>query len=757
VGAVLKTRRLLAAAVGAAHLLACGARRGSEPAPATTVASASAAPPPSAYPVSLNASPYAPSFSKVDPKGLPVDVTKLVEPTLCSECHADVVAQWEPSVHHNSSFADRFYAASVALTRTDKGNKAARFCAGCHEPSLLFDAKEIPDGKGGTTIDSVVDRPGVTKHPRAADGLGCLSCHSATAGSRLGGGGYTLTWRPFEKPDVTDDKQIEAHKQRMRAPALAEAEFCASCHKVSLDTEVNGKRWLRGQNDFDPWEQGPYALGGKKSGGEIYAPEVEQKRCQDCHMPHEEISRGDLAGKTLAGSGSTGAAGAAGNASAKKFVRSHRFLAANTALAAFSGDADTVERQRKHLTGALRVDVMAVRRERTVGKADLVEDAKLAAGEPFLLDVVVVNENVGHRFPSGTVDSNEAWLALEVVDAKGAVVARSGALDARGALDPDAHRFGVLQLDGDGKPAIKRDAHRFVAAGWDTTIPPKDARVVRFRITPPKGAALPLRASAKLQYRKFSREFTELACATKEAFLAPLAKCPALPVVEIAHDEATIGGGVQVRATTVESWRRLDAYGRGLLNALQEDVGDAQPILEQVIALRPDRAEGHIDLARMLVLQGRVVDAGLELDRAAAIDPATPVVPYLRGVAMYQVYRLGDVVEPLRLAAERAPRSLVTRELLAEALELHGDDRVALDVTHEGLAIDSESAQLRHLEALAYDRLGLTHEAEAARAAYLRYRVDDDRPRLRSICKATIPGCARESVPLHVHDARGPA
>jgi Flp pilus assembly protein TadD len=737
----MKMRRGIRSVLAASVLVAaaCGARRGNDPAPPPAVSKPG--PPPSALADLVNDSPLAPSFIKVDPAGGPVDVTKLVEPTLCSECHADVVAQWEPSVHHNSSFADRFYATAVALTRTDRGNKAGRWCAGCHEPSLLLDVEEVPDGHGGKELESVVDKPAVSKHPRAADGLGCLSCHSITGNSRQGGGGYTLTWQPFVKPDVTDDAQVQDHKRRMQAPAMSDAELCGNCHKVALVAAVNGKRWLRGQNEFDPWEQGPYALGGKQAAGEIYAPDVEKQRCQECHMPHEEISKGDLAGKKVAGQGD------------KKFVRSHRFLAANTALAALSGDADTIERQRKRLAGAVRVDVMAIRRERVVGKADLVEDAKLdpkAVTDPFLLDVVVVNENVGHRFPSGTVDSNEVWLALDVIDANGKKVAQSGALDAKGALDPDAHKFGVLQLDGEGKAVTKRDAHRFVTSGWDTTIAPKDARVVRFRITPPPGTALPLKVTAKVEYRKFAREYTLLACNTTEAFLPPLAKCPELPIVEVARDEAVIGAP---RTTTVETWRRLDAYGRGLLNALQEDAGDAGPILERVIALRGDRAEGHVDLARMLILQGRIVDANAELDRAAALDPTTPVVPYLRGVAMYQIYRLGEVTAPLRLAASRAPRSVSARELLAESLELAGDDRAALDVTHEGLRIDPESAQLRHLEALAYDRLGLPKDADIARAAYLKYRVDDDRPRLRSICKATIPGCAREAVPLHVHDA----
>ena len=43
-------------------------------------------------------------------------------------------------------------------------------------------------------------------------------------------------------------------------------------------------------------------------------------------------------------------------------------------------------------------------------------------------------------------------------------------------------------------------------------------------------------------------------------------------------------------------------------------------------------------------------------------------------------------------------------------------------------------------------------DADLARQAYLKYRRDDDTPKLRSICKATVPGCAREANPLHTHD-----
>jgi len=314
----------------------------------------------------------------------------------------------------------------------------------------------------------------------------------------------------------------------------------------------------------------------------------------------------------------------------------------------------------------------------------------------------------------------------------------------------------VLQLDKDGKPALKRDAHRFVALGWDTTIAPRDSKVIRFAMGAPPGVALPLSVTAKVLYRKFTLAYTEMACATKAASAPPLATCPKLPIVEVARDDVTLGtdsaAPTGALAGKPPRWKRLDAYGRGLLNALQEEVGDAGAVLAETIALAPKNAEGYIDLARLFIRQGRTQDAMTELDLAAKIDPQTPVIPFLRGVAHYEIYKLGDAVEPLQLAFARAPKSIHTAELLAEALQLKGDDKAAIAIAQLGLAIDPESAQLHHLEALSYDHLGMPQDADIAREGYLKFRRDDDTPRLRTICKNTVPNCAKLANPLPMHD-----
>src|SRR5205823_6628522 len=174
-------------ALGSIVAASCGVRKNGGAGSTVTPQPPPPPAPPHAIPALHNASPFAPAFAMMK-ETTKLDPALLGDPLQCSGCHPDVVSQWDPSAHHFSSFTNRFYAASVDLTRKDKGNAASRWCAGCHDPSLLFDGD----------IDHAIAKD----NPRAGDGVGCLLCHSTTAPARLGGGGYTLDWRGVVEPNV---------------------------------------------------------------------------------------------------------------------------------------------------------------------------------------------------------------------------------------------------------------------------------------------------------------------------------------------------------------------------------------------------------------------------------------------------------------------------------------------------------------------------------------------------------------------------
>ena len=87
-----------------------------------------------------------------------------------------------------------------------------------------------------------------------------------------GGGQYTAA---SAEPGST--------KKTFLKPFMRSAEFCSTCHKVSIPGELNKyKDFLRGQNHYDT-----YLLSGVSGHGarSFYYPEQAKTTCAACHMP----------------------------------------------------------------------------------------------------------------------------------------------------------------------------------------------------------------------------------------------------------------------------------------------------------------------------------------------------------------------------------------------------------------------------------------------------------------------------------------
>ena len=403
----------------------------------------------------------------------------------CRLCHQDSVAQWECSAHRFSSFNNPFYAASVIALREEAGPELSRFCGGCHDPAVMLAGDFLGE----------IDPASV----EAQAGLTCTACHLINRVHDVtGNGNYELAdvgEDPYLFADAVSGWQLEVRKYLIKArprdhkdfflrPFYRVPEYCAACHKVSVDSEINAYKWLRGQNEYDNWHNSGVSTNASRT---FYLPE-EPTKCQDCHMPYEAAPLGDLAAKG-------------------GFIRSHRFLAVNTALPHIRGDQETIERIERFLDGKLRVDLMAMEHPREGLVLDLVNNPpELRPGDEVVLYVVVRNAGVGHTFPGGTNDSNEGWIRLQARDAEGNTVLSSGELDEGGHLEDDAHRYLSVMLRKDSRPSMERDAHHFHVAGLVRVIPPGNADIVRFRLTVPDSSALEI--DGALLWRKFNRQYT---------------------------------------------------------------------------------------------------------------------------------------------------------------------------------------------------------------------------------------------------------
>jgi tetratricopeptide (TPR) repeat protein len=638
----------------------------------------------------------------------------------CAACHADIVAQWAGSAHRFASFNNPYYAAAVDLMRQDRPPRAARFCAGCHDPLLL-----VTDAISAPTLRREI--------PAAQAGLPCLVCHSLTeAHGRLGNGNYTLTAAPVPAPAATPPAQAAGptHRERLRNPVLSSPEFCATCHRVGLGPEITGDVWLRGQDDYTPWQS---SLAGEGGVAAVYRPKgpAPSRRCQDCHMPLVP--------------------GASG-----KLVRSHHFPGANAALPHLRDDPDGVARTAEFLRGAVSLDLVVVQKG---APPALQERVPVPRRGTVLLDVVLRNRRVGHRFPSGTNDSNEVFIEVE---------ARAGGGTDR-VLRDSTHLVRAQPVDEKGRPLLRRDPQHMRGVVYDTSLSPSDPQVVRYLLDLDQlggGKELPaIQVQAALRYRKFSQDYAAFACAAlpRQTPADIRARCLQPPVIEIASAQRQLLPGAPQQGPQgqqgqhgstpdAKAWERLLDHGLGLADGLVDSAAEALPSLQAARALAPERPEPLLGLCKLALALARTQEALDHCGQAERLRPDHPAALWFRAQALYRTYRWAEARPSLERALTLLPRDRNVLSMVSRVRGLTGDPQGALAAAEQILLIDPESEEGHYQRQLALRDLGQQAEADEAQARYLFHRRPVEREQaLRILFRQQDPDRGDEHTPAHTH------
>jgi hypothetical protein len=618
----------------------------------------------------------------------------LMMDSYCLKCHEDAYQGWFHSAHHFSSFNNQPYLFSVRETRQvalqrDGNVKAARWCAGCHDVVPFF---------SGAFDDPKFDD---VNHPTAQAGITCTSCHAIThVNSTRGNADYTID-EPIHYPFAYSSNHFlqylnqqlvkakpEFHKKTFLKPFMRSAEFCSTCHKVSLPQELNKyKEFLRGQNHYDT-----YLLSGASGHGarSFYYPEKAVQNCAGCHMP---LKPSQDFGANFFNPTNTSA----------RFIHDHLFPAANTglpwirtreaksephyqtAIPAFRNLAEwmVIEAQQKFLKDTLRVDIFGIKDGGTIDSpltAPLRPKVPaLKRGQQYLLEVVLRTLKLGHPFTQGTVDSNEVWVDTKVTGGD-TIVGRSGGLGPHQEVDPWAHFVNVYMLDREGRRVDRRNPQDIFTPLYNHQIPPGAGQVVHYSFTVPNNQTEPLTVEVRLQYRKFDTVYMNYVFTTNYTASAPLTVTNDLPITTIASDQITfpisdvaiadtsappalslgekendtqqpgqsgpvrkpggqdklsplpggegkgVGNGMP-QTSAIPEWQRWNDYGIGLL--LEGDKGSEKGELIQAAQAfeqveKLGRADGPVNLARVYYKEGRLNDAVAALQRASKFDPPAP-------------------------------------------------------------------------------------------------------------------------------------
>ncbi|MEM9798958.1 MAG: multiheme c-type cytochrome [Planctomycetota bacterium] len=669
----------------------------------------------------------------------------------CRKCHEDVHESWMASAHHLSSFNNEPYLAAVQGTREfamqrDGDVTASRFCAGCHDLVPFF---------SGKFSDPNYD---MRNDPTAHAGITCTACHAISAvNSPRGNADYTID-TPIHYPFAFSDSGLlqwvneqlvkakpEFHKKTFLKPLHESAEFCGTCHKVHLPEELNGYKWLRGQNHYDS-----FLLSGVSGHGvtSFYYPPEAEENCNDCHMPL--IESDDFSSRVRDDSGI-----------AK--TMDHLFPSANTAVPQIAVDYGHVTQEqadaavaahRAFNEGVMRIDVFGIREEGRID-GELVaplrpEVPTLVPGETYLLEVVVRTVKMGHEFTQGTADSNQIWVDVEAQQA-GTRIGRSGGIDAEdGRVDPWSHFLNAFVLDRDGNRIAERNAEDIFTALYNNGIPPGAADVLHYRLEVPADATGPIEVDVRLRYRKFDTTYMRFVTKDPEYVNE-------LPILELARDTITFpvaAGQVAANETPdIPLWQRWNDYGIGLLRKKGTgQLRQAEEAFERVEELgRPD---GPINLARVYLREGRVaVDAPDALRRATEFDPParewsvlwfTGLVNKQNGSFDAAIANFEQIVEGgFAQAAGRGFDFSKDYRLLVElgntvyerARQERGDARRARreelmrDAVHwleRALELDPENAAAHYNLELVFADLGDEERSEHHATLHAKYKVDDN-------------------------------
>jgi Flp pilus assembly protein TadD len=720
-----------------------------------------------------------------------------MESDSCKRCHTDIYNQWFSSAHHFSSFNNQWYRKSIEYMQDRVGTKPSKWCAGCHDPAVLY------SGLMDTPIKEIVHRP------EAQAGLGCMMCHSiANVKSTMGQGDFYLEYPKMHEVASSKNPVVrtlhdflvklnpEPHRRVFLKPFMRDQtpEFCSSCHKVHLDVPVNHYRWIRGFNEYDNWQASGVSGQGARS---FYYPPRSQQ-CADCHMPMTHSNDfGNVSG----------------------FVHSHRFPGANTAVPTANEDADQLKLTESFLkSGILSVDIFAISPEQTQAKAIAIPQAdtsttfavgeeaesKIASatteaspisapldrvqpvlrrGDTVRVDVVVRTKKIGHFFPGGTVDAYDTWLELKATDDKNQTVFWSGMVEdnGKGPVEKGAHFYRSLQIDEHGNPINKRNAWSTRAVVYVRLIPPGAADTVHYRMHIPESAGNKITLHARLCYRKFAWWNTQFAFTgvpdpnqpkseiapgyddTNYSFTGSLqgvsAKkeaVPDVPIVAIAENEVTLNvaahGTPAAQPKTelhAEDWQRWNDYGIGLL--LQGDLKGAEVAFQKVTEIDPKNADGWVNIGRAAVQEGDMDRARVVLQKAIALKPDLARAHYFYSRVLRSDGNYNGTADELRKVLAQYPRDRVVLNDYGRVLFLQRKYADAVKTLNSVLAIDPEDLQAHYNLMLCYNGLGDEKQARDHQDRYLRFKADESSQTITGPYRQLHPEDNNERQSIHEH------
>jgi hypothetical protein len=356
---------------------------------------------------------------------------ELRSPKVCKDCHGGFAADapndaWGGTMMANAARDPLFHA---ALTVANQDSPlAGDLCIRCHAPRAWLFGRSTPAELANLEPDDF-------------ESVQCDFCHrlvdQGTAdglASYIGNAQYFVADDFVRRGTISDS--VSTHEWQY-SRYFSQSELCGPCHDVSNPAEGG----FAIERTYTEWRNSAYPS--------------EDITCQQCHMPEIE---GPVAGA---------------RGMPDRTGHQHQFAGGNVWMPlVLSAEYPELGREEQYAAASSAA-------QRMLQGAATLSVAEIETTGTALRFLVRVENNTGHKLPTGYPEGRQCWLEVKVSDPEGNVLLHSGAYDVeqgRRLQDAQLRRYEVAMAD-DGQPGL-----HFVLQNElleDTRIPPRG-----FRATP---------------------------------------------------------------------------------------------------------------------------------------------------------------------------------------------------------------------------------------------------------------------------------
>ena len=380
-----------------------------------------------------------------------IDINHFAPSQDCQACHQEHYNEWQNSMHSHS-FIDPIFMSLWNHEKEHRPNTGEKYCIQCHAPSAFvssFDLSSISSLSDASNLDNAIK-----------DGVSCQFCHNMvntstdvyTTDNVAAVAEYHISVDHEVMFGSIENPEPNSYHESYYSDIYDDSGICLPCHSQfirGMPIEATFQEWA----SFDGFAMSDGAS------------------CQSCHMQLQPDGHHD-----------------------------HSFTGVD--ILDLSSPVDTSSDEYLRIMNLLETAVQL----EFLGIQDTLSDS-ISAGE--ILNIPIkVKSFTGHRFPSGTTFTREAWLEINVIDALGNSIFSSGVLsnnyDNLNYEDEYLLFFSSTLIDQNGNEVLEAsNAYDYI----DNTLSTMGLRFHNYEINIPNNIEGPINISARMLLRPFKPDF----------------------------------------------------------------------------------------------------------------------------------------------------------------------------------------------------------------------------------------------------------